>query len=111
MMVLRLKHVTVGEAQVKVVANLQYEIENTGIKGLVVRLPASAENVRFRGEQVTDFIARPVTAGDASRDWDVKLGRRWMGRYALQVAYSLPLLPGATEAFINGVQARDANLQ
>ncbi len=39
-----LQHATVGEAQVKVVANLQYQIENTGLKAFRVALP------RGRGE-------------------------------------------------------------
>ena len=43
-----LQDVAIGEGQVKVTANLQYEIENTGVKNLQVQLPAAADGVRFR---------------------------------------------------------------
>ena len=41
----------------KVTANLQYQIENTGLKSFRIELPVGAENVRFTGEQVADFLA------------------------------------------------------
>jgi hypothetical protein len=40
-----LQHATVNEAQVKVVANLQYQIENTGLKAFHVFIPTNAESV------------------------------------------------------------------
>src|SRR5205807_860654 len=52
-----LQHATINEAQVKVTANLQYQIENTGLKTLHVFLPTNAEGIRFQGEQLADFIA------------------------------------------------------
>ncbi len=106
-----LQHLLFGEAQVKATANLQYEIENTGVKSLLVRLPPGAENVRFRGESVTDFLQRPPEAGSTNRDWEIKLERRILGRYALQVIYTLALGEAATEAVIEGVQALEVNLQ
>ena len=54
--VLQAALVRVAEAQAKVTANLQYQIENTGSKGFRLRLPAAAENVRFTGEQIADFL-------------------------------------------------------
>jgi hypothetical protein len=42
-----LQHATVNEAQVKVVANLQYQIENTGLKSLRVFVPTNAERTRW----------------------------------------------------------------
>ena len=53
-----LQHATVNEAQVKVAANLQYQIENTGLKSFRVLLPTNAEGVRFQGDQVGGFSAR-----------------------------------------------------
>jgi hypothetical protein len=106
-----IQHATVTEAQVKVSANLQYEIENTGVKALVLRLPAAAENVRFRGEQVADFLARPGATNAATRDWEVKLERRFMGRYLLHATYTLPLPEKATEFGLDGIQALEVNLQ
>ena len=52
-----LEHATVNEAQIKVVANLQYQIENTGLKAFRVLLPTNAESVHFQGDQVADFRA------------------------------------------------------
>lgn len=106
-----LQHVTVADAHLLVQANLQYEIENTGVKTFLVRLPAAAENVRFRGEAVADFTPRGAPAEAAERDWEVKLHRRVIGRHLLQINYTLPLAPTATEAEIRGVQAREVNLQ
>ena len=54
-----LQHATVSEAQVKIAANLQYQIENTGLKTFRVFLPTNAESVRFQGEQVADFLRVP----------------------------------------------------
>jgi len=106
-----LQHVEVGEAQLKVLANVQYEIENTGVKALRVKLPATAEGVRFRGDQVADFAATNAVAGSAVRDWEVKLQRRIIGRYLLQLSYTLPLSEAATNSVITGVQASDVSLQ
>ena len=54
-----LQHATISEAQVKVLANLQYQIENTGLKAFRVFVPTNAEGVRFQGEQVSDFLPVP----------------------------------------------------
>ena len=57
-----LQHATVNEAQVKVLANLQYQIENAGLKMFHVWLPVNAEkSVHFAGDQVADYRARSRT--------------------------------------------------
>src|SRR5581483_10522297 len=106
-----LQHVTVTEAQLKVVANIQYEIENTGLKQFRILLPAEAQGVRFDNDQLADFQgeARPLTNGWQS--WSVKLRRRVIGSSFLQVSYQIPLGQRATNALLRGVQAADANLQ
>ncbi len=106
-----LQTAVVGEAQVKVFANLQYEIENTGVKGFRVRLPANADSVRFRGEQVADFVAADTAGVAEAKDWEVKLHRRVLGRYLLQVSYTLAVPEAAKELTLQGVQALDVNLQ
>jgi hypothetical protein len=106
-----LQHVVFSEAQAKVAANLQYEIENTGVRSLVLRLPARAENVRFHGEQITDFMPAATNATGTLRDWEIKLARRWIGPYAVQVTYALAVPEGATSVLLNGVEARNVNLQ
>jgi len=105
-----LQHVTVNEAQLKVAMNLQYQIENTGLKTIRVRVPTNAENVRFRGDQVSDFLpVGPVQ--DAFQTWDVKLHRRVIGKYLLQATWQTPLAESATNAIVRGAQGLDANLQ
>jgi hypothetical protein len=106
-----LQHVLVSEAQAKVTANLQYQIENTGVRSFVVRLPAQAEGVRFKGEQVADFLPREGATNTATRDWEVKLHRRLIGKYALQVSYNLLLPEAAKEITVAGIEAQDVNLQ
>jgi hypothetical protein len=106
-----LQHVTVGEAQFKVLANLQYQIENTGLKALRVRVPTNAESVRFRGDQVADFVAVAGSVTNGTQLWDVKLHRRIIGRQLLQVTWQTPLANAATNASVQGLLAADANLQ
>ena len=109
-----LQHATVGEAQVKIAANLQYQIENTGLKAFRVSLPADAENVRFTGDQVADFlrVPNPANAGVSIWEtWEVKLHRRVIGQYLLQATYQTPLAAEAAEVVLRGVQVADVNLQ
>src|SRR5438874_2722344 len=75
-----------------------------------LRIPTNAESVRFRGEQVADFL--PLgPAQDALQTWEVKLHRRIIGKYLLQATWQTPLAQAATNAVVRGVQALDANLQ
>jgi hypothetical protein len=106
-----LQHAAVGEAHVKVTTNLQYQIENTGLKSIRVSLPVNAESVRFQGEQVADFLQVPNTANEGMQVWEVKLHRRMIGQYFLQISYQTPLAADAPETSIRGVQAADVNLQ
>jgi hypothetical protein len=106
-----LQHVTVNEAQVKIAANFQYQIENTGLKALRVLIPTNAESVRFRGEQVSDFMPVAGQVTNALQAWEVKLHRRIIGKYLLQATWQTPLAGAATNASVRGAQALDANLQ
>lgn len=105
-----LQHATVADAQVKIVANLQYQIENTGLKAFRVLIPTNAENLRFYGEQVADFLPSGAPA-DGLQPWEVKLHRRVMGAYLLQVTYQTPLPEQAAQFVLRGIQAADVNLQ
>ncbi len=106
-----LQHATVNEAQLKVAANLHYQIENTGLKSLRVWLPENADGVRFSGELMADFLrtSEPVTNG--LQLWEVKLERRVIGAYRLQVNYQVLLTEAAPTATLRGVRAADVNLQ
>ncbi len=106
-----LQHVTVAEAQLKLAVNLQYQIENTGLKALRVQVPTNAESVRFRGEQVADFLPVPGSITNGLQTWEIKLHRRMLGKYLLQLTAQLPLAPQATTASVAGIQALDVNLQ
>lgn len=106
-----LQHATVNEAQVKVLANLQYQIENTGLKSLRVLLPTNADSVHFQGDQIADFLAVPGLITNGLQGWEIKLQRRVIGQYMLQANY-LTLIPEkAPEIELRGVQAVDVNLQ
>ena len=105
-----LQHAAVNEAQIKVAANLQYQIENTGLKAFHVFIPTNAETVRFHGDQVADFLPLDVLT-NGLREWEVKLHRRVIGPYLLQVRYQMPLPEKATDTVLRGVQTADVNLQ
>jgi len=106
-----LQHATVTEAQIKTVANLQYQIENAGLKSLAVLVPANAEAVHFQGDQVADFLAAAQANTNGLQRWDIKLHRRVVGSYRLQLTFQLPLAEKSPEAALAGVQAVGVNLQ
>jgi hypothetical protein len=107
-----LQHATVSEAQVKVLANLQYQIENTGLKAFRVFLPDNARNVHFQGDQVSIFNqVEGSVATNGLQAWEVKLHRRVIGQYLLQVSYQTPLAGQSAETILRGVEAADVNLQ
>jgi hypothetical protein len=106
-----LQHAAISEAQVKVTANLQYQIENTGLKTFRVLIPTNAEGVRFQGDQVADFVPTRGAITNGLQSWQVKLGRRFIGQYLLQVAYQIPLPAQAAQTTLRSVEAADVNLQ
>ena len=106
-----LQHATVNEAQVKVAANLQYQIENTGLKSFRVFLTTNAEGVAFQGEQVADFLPADGVVTNGLQAWDVKLRRRVIGQYLLQVSYQTPVAGPSGGVLLRGVLAGDVNLQ
>jgi len=106
-----LQHATVSDAQVKVVANLQYQIEYTGLKAFRVFLPTNAESARFQGEQVADFMRAPGASTNGLQAWDIKLHRRVIGSYLLQATYETFMPEQAPETVVRGVQAGEVNLQ
>ncbi len=106
-----LQHALISESQVKVTANLQYQIENTGLKTLRVELPTDAENARFTGDQVADFMPVKDAVNGRLQTWEVKLSRRVIGSYLLQATYQTPVAAQAAETSLVGVRALDVNLQ
>ena len=106
-----LQHATVNEAQVKIAANLQYQIENTGLKAFHVYLPTNAESVRFQGEQVGDFRAVVGSVTNGLQLWEVKMQRRVIGQHLLQLTYQTLMPEQASSVSLRGVQAAEVNLQ
>lgn len=106
-----LQHAAISETQLKVTANLQYEIENTGLKFLHILIPANAAGVRFEGDELADFQSTPGTVTNGLQAWEVKLRRRVIGQYLLQVSYQILLPSQATNTVLRSVKAMDANTQ
>ncbi len=106
-----LQHTTVNESQMKVAANLQYQIENAGLKSFRVLLPTNAEGVTFAGQHIADFMAVAGAVTNGLQTWEIKLGRRVIGGYLLQVNYQIHMAENTTAAVLRGVQAADVNLQ
>ncbi|MGO8925673.1 MAG: hypothetical protein ACLQU3_02080 [Limisphaerales bacterium] len=106
-----LQHATINEALVKVAVNLQYQIENTGLKAFHVLVPTNAEGVRFQGEQVSDFLPVAGAITNGMQEWEVKLARRVIGSYLLQASYQTQMPEHAAETILRGLQAADVNLQ
>jgi hypothetical protein len=106
-----LQNATIAEAQVKVAANLQYQIENTGVKSFRVLVPTNAESVRFQGDQVADFLPVPGSATNGLQAWEIKLHRRVIGSYLLQASWQTTLPEKAAEFRLRGLEALDINLQ
>lgn len=106
-----LQHATVSDAQVMITANLQYQIENAGLKALRIVIPTNAENVRFQGDQVADYLPAGSAATNGLREWEVKLHRRVIGQFLLRLKYQTPMAEHAPEAILRGVRTVDVNLQ
>ncbi len=106
-----LQHATINEAQVKITANLQYQIENTGLKMFHVLVPTNAESVRFQGDQVADFLPVAGAVTNGLQEWEIKLQRRVIGQYLLQLTCQTLMPDQSSETVLRGVQAADVNLQ
>ncbi|HLP78233.1 MAG TPA: hypothetical protein VK327_15110, partial [Candidatus Paceibacterota bacterium] len=106
-----LQQASLTEAQIKVAANLQYQIENTGLKTLRVLIPTNADSVRIKGDQVADFKPLADSTTNGLQAWEVKLHRRVMGAYLLQVTFQTLVPEHANQATLRGIEAADVNLQ
>ncbi len=106
-----LQHAAVSEAGVKVLANLQYQIENAGVKTFQVYLPTNAESVSFQSDQLADFMRAPEVTTNGLQAWEVKLERRVIGTHLIQAGYQLPLPEAAAQITLRGIQAGGVNIQ
>jgi hypothetical protein len=106
-----LQHVSVDEAQLKVAVNLQYQIENTGIKNLHLFIPTNAENVQVKGDQVSDYLPLAGAITNGLQSWEIRLHRRVIGSFLLQLKYQVPMQQNATAANLRGIQVAQVNVQ
>ncbi|MGC8743060.1 MAG: hypothetical protein ACP5T0_04180 [Verrucomicrobiia bacterium] len=100
--------VWVREGAIINTVNVEYQIENAGTKLFKLKLPAAAENVRFEGDLISDFVK--VSTQDNWAEWDIKLQRRVVGNYFLKIYYQMPLT-NQQKIVVRGVRALNANLQ
>ena len=104
-----LQDVKVREGLHESQANIEYTIENAGIKALGFQLPADAVGVRFRGNAVADAYK---AEGGQPGQWEVKLTRRFIGKLQLHVTYQT-LIPENAEELptVQGIILEQINLQ
>jgi hypothetical protein len=81
------------------------------LKAFRVFVPTNAESVRFQGEQVSDFLPLGGSVTNGLQEWEVKLHRRVIGQFLLQVTYQTLMPDQAPETALRGVQAAGVNLQ
>jgi hypothetical protein len=74
-------------------------------------VPADAQAVRFQGDQVSVFSAVAGAVTNGLQEWEIKLDRRIIGSYLLQLNYEEPMSAQATAVTLRGVQAADVNTQ
>lgn len=101
-----LQDVTVREGQLKVSAWLEYKIENAGVKSLSLRVPDGADGVVFNGDHIADSIRGAVQ----TNAWEIKLQRRVIGTYRLNVSYQVALSAEQALATIGDVRPLGADL-
>jgi LysM repeat protein len=102
-----LQDVTVREGSTEVRANVNYEIDNAGVRELRLQLPVNALGVHISGPQVSD--AAPVDGQPGQ--WLVHLQRRSIGALPLAVSYQLPPAGADNQLAITGLQTLGVDLQ
>ena len=107
-----LQHATVSEALVKVAANLQYQIENAGLKEFRVLIPTNAEGVTFHGDQLGDSLAVESSETNGMQAWDRQAApARHRPVFVASELPDAPVTEQSGETVLRGVQAEDVNLQ
>ena len=106
-----LQQISIGEAEVKLAVNLQYQVENAGLKRFQLLLPTNAQSVQFAGEQVSDFLALPGAITNGLQVWEVRLQRRVIGALRLQLSYQQPGIQSTNALSVRGVRAVGVNVQ
>lgn len=103
-----LQDMLIRDGMIEATANMNYSIENSGVKELHVSLPPKAVGVRFDGEFIKDFL--PSENAEPGQ-WTIALNRRVLGNYTLRASYQLVPDSDMQTDIIRGVVANDTTLQ
>ena len=102
-----LQDVTVREGSTEVRTNLNYQIDNAGVRELRLQVPADAMGVHITGQQVSDAVPVEGQAGQ----WLIRLQRRSIGALALTATYQLPPAGADNKLTLSGLQTLGTDLQ
>lgn len=101
----RVESVAVRSGVVEARARFNFTVENAGIREQVFLLPINAIGVQFTGEPLAD--ARETEPGK----WLLKLKRKMVGRFVLNLAYQIPTPDQPDSISLQGVEVPEANQQ
>ncbi|MGJ8640461.1 MAG: hypothetical protein ACSHYA_13825 [Opitutaceae bacterium] len=101
----KLQRVTIRSGLAEVKARFQFNVENAGIRSQRFHVPADAIGVQFTGEGVVD--AQQAEDGN----WLVKLNRKIVGAFTLDLSYQLPIANQANQLEVIEVSAVDVDQQ
>lgn len=101
----RLESVAVRSGVVEVRARFNFTVENAGIREQRFLVPEAAIGVSFTGDALSD--AREVEPGE----WLVKLKRKMVGAFSLNLAYQMPTPDQPDRIALQGIEVPGANQQ
>ncbi len=102
----KLQRVAVRSGLAEVRARFNFNVENAGIRSQRFAVPEAAIGVQFTGDGVVD-----AQRDDADGSWVVKLNRKMVGAFALDVSYQLPLPEQPDSIVVDDVQALGVDQQ
>ncbi|WP_269524663.1 hypothetical protein [Coraliomargarita parva] len=103
--VTRVQSVDVRSGVVEVKARFNFSVENAGIREQAFRLPAGATGVQFSGDAVADAFE-----GEAHQ-WLLKLNRKMVGAFTVELSYHLPTPNQPDQIVVNGAEVLEVNQQ
>ncbi len=102
----KLQRVSVRSGLAEVRVRFNFNVENAGIRSQDFAVPEAAIGVQFTGEGVVD--AQP---SDTNGIWMVKLNRKMVGAFALDLSYQLPLPDQPDSIVVEDVEALEVDQQ
>lgn len=101
----KLQRVAVRSGLAEVRARYLFNVENAGIRSQRFQVPAQAIGVQFTGEGVVD--AQQAADGN----WAVKLNRKMVGAFTLELSYQLPMPDQPDSIAVESAMALDVDQQ